>query len=123
MGQRKDHMKVADAEQFFGAGREPLVAGVGLALWAVPVATGEEGDGAMAASGALIEMTAERCRAAVPDGPQHLELLPAQMGLVTPDEGVARRTDDVGHLQGGPLHLFFLSLERLVSWALWVTVS
>ena len=77
----------------------------------------------MAASGALIEMTAERCRAAVPDGPQRLELLPAQMGLVAPDEGVARCTNDVGHLQGGPIHLFFLSLERLVSWALWVTVS
>ena len=74
MRQRKDHMKVADAEQFFGASREPLVAGVGLALWAVPVAAGEEGDGAMAASGALIEMTAERCRAAALDGPQHLEL-------------------------------------------------
>ena len=33
----------------------------------------------MAASGTLIEMTAECCRAAVLDGPQHLELLPAQM--------------------------------------------
>src|SRR5512136_1721708 len=98
MRQRKDHMKVADAEQFFGASCEPLVAGVGLALWAMPVATGEEGDGAMAASGAPIEMTAECCRTAVLDGPQHLELLPAQMGLVAPDEAVARRTDDVGHL-------------------------
>jgi hypothetical protein len=27
----------------------------------------------MAAAGALIEMTAERCRTAVLDGPQHLE--------------------------------------------------
>src|SRR5579872_5793021 len=98
MRQRKDHMKVADAEQFFGARCQPFVAGVGLALWTVPVATGEEGDGAMAASGTLIEMTAERCRTAVPDGAQHLELLPAQMRLVTPDEAVARGTDDVGHL-------------------------
>jgi hypothetical protein len=55
----------------------------------------------MAASGTLIEMTAERCRAAVLDGPQHLELLPAQMPLGSPDEAVARGTDDVGHLQGG----------------------
>jgi len=116
-------MKVADPEQFFGARRKPLVAGVGLALWTMPVAAGERGDGARAASGALIEMTAQRCHTAVLDGPQHLELLPAQMGLVSPDEAVARGTDDVGHLQGGPLHLFFLSLDRLVSWALWVTVS
>ena len=90
MRQRKDHMKVADAEQFFGAGCQPLVAGVGLALGTVPVAAGEEEDGAVAASGALIEMTAERCRTAVLDGPQHLELLPAQMRLVAPEEAVAR---------------------------------
>ena len=114
MRQRKDHMNVADTEQFFGARRKPLVAGVGLALWTVPVATREKGDGTMAASGALIEMTAERCRTAVLDGPQHLELLPAQTGLVTPDEAVARGTDNVGHLQGGPFHLFFRR-ERLVS--------
>lgn len=69
MRQSEDHMKIADAEQLVGASCEPLVAGVGLALWAVPVATREEGDGAVAASGALIEMTAERCRAAVLDGP------------------------------------------------------
>jgi hypothetical protein len=77
----------------------------------------------MAASGALIQMAAQRCRAAMLDGPEHLERLPAQMGLVSPDEAVARGTDDVGHLQGGPLPLFLLSLDRLVSWALWVTVS
>ena len=69
----------------------------------------------MAATGALIEMPPERCCAAVLDGPQHFELLPAQMRSVTPDEAVARGTDYVGHLQGGPLHLFFFSRERLVS--------
>jgi hypothetical protein len=121
--QGEDHVKIADAEQFVRARGEPAVAGVGLALGAVPVATGEKGDGTMTASGALIEMAAQRCRAAVLDGPEHLELLPAQMGLVSPDEAVARGTDDVGHLQGGPLPLFLLSLDRLVSWALWVTVS
>ncbi len=68
----------------------------------------------MAASGTLIEMTAERCRTAALDGAQHLELLLAEMRLVTPDEAVTRRTDDVGHLQGGPFHLFFFSRDRLV---------
>ena len=115
MRQRKDHVKVADTEQFFGARRKPLVAGVGLALWTVPVAAGEKGDGTMAASGALIEMTAQRCRTAVLDGPQQLERLPAQRGLVTPEEAVARGTDNVGHLQGGPFPLFFFRRERLVS--------
>ena len=76
----------------------------------------------MAASGTLIEMTAERCRAAVLDGAQHLELLPAQVRPVSFDEALARGTDDVGHLQGGPFHLFFLSRERSISCAVRFTV-
>jgi hypothetical protein len=70
--QGEDHVKIADAEQFVRARGEPAVAGVGLALGAVPVATREEGDGTMAASGALIQMAAQRCRAAMLDGPEHL---------------------------------------------------
>jgi len=66
--QGEDHMKIADAEQLLGVSAEPLVAGVGWAPGAVPVATREERDGAMAAPGALIEMTAERCCAEVLDG-------------------------------------------------------
>jgi len=62
-------VKIADTEQLIGTNCEPVIAGVGLALGAVPVATGEEGDGTMAASGALIQMAAQRCRAAVLDGP------------------------------------------------------
>ena len=76
----------------------------------------------MAASGALIQMAAQRCRAAVLDGPEHSELLPAQMGLISPDEVVARCTDDVGHLQSGRLYLFFFSRERLACWAVLITV-
>ena len=38
--QREDHVDVADGQQFFAASREPLVASVGLALWAMPVAAG-----------------------------------------------------------------------------------
>jgi hypothetical protein len=72
-------MKVADSDQLIGASREPFVAGVGLALGTMPVPAGEEGDGAMAALGALIEMTAERCCATPLNGPQHFELLPAQV--------------------------------------------
>src|SRR6516225_4287402 len=112
-------MKIADAEQFVRARCEPAVAGVGLALGTVPVATREEGDGTMAASGALIQMAAQRCRAAVLDGPEHSELLPAQMGLISPDEAVARRTDDVGHLQGGRLHLFSSAANAWLAGQYW----
>lgn len=69
----------------------------------------------MAASGAPIQMAAQRCRAAVLDGPEHPELLPAQMGLVSLDEAVARGTDDIGHLQGGRVHLFLFNRERFAS--------
>lgn len=101
MGKREDHMRVADAEKLSGTSREPFVAGVGLALWAMPVSAREEGDDAMPTSGALIEVTAERCCTAVLDGPQHFDLLPTQVRLVSLDEAVARGTDDVGDLQGG----------------------
>ena len=70
----------------------------------------------MAASGAPVQMTAESCRAAVPDGAQHFQLRPCQMVPVSVDEAVARCTNDVGHLEGGPVHLFFLvGLRRAVS--------
>lgn len=37
--QSEDYVKIADAKQFVRARCEPAVAGVGLALWTVPVAT------------------------------------------------------------------------------------
>jgi len=62
----------------------------------------------MATAGALIEMATQCSGAASLDGPQHLELLPTQMrGLVALDEVIARRPDNIGHLQGGLFHRFF----------------
>src|ERR1700738_2515278 len=45
VGQGKDHVEVADREEFFLARREPAVTGCDLTLWAVPIATGVEDDG------------------------------------------------------------------------------
>jgi len=66
----------------------------------------------MAASGTPVHVAAESCRAAVPDGAQHFQLWPGQMIPVAFDEAVARCTDDIGHLEGGPAH-FFSSLRDL----------
>ena len=40
MGQREDDVKVAHVEQLFRSGIQPSVAGIGLALWTMPVAAG-----------------------------------------------------------------------------------
>ncbi len=69
----------------------------------------------MAASGTLVQVTAESRCAAVPDGAQCLQLRPGQMSPVSIDEAVARDTDDVGHLKGGPHHLFSSFRDLLMS--------
>jgi hypothetical protein len=64
-------------------------------------------------------MATESCRAAVPDGPQHFQLWPTQMIPVSLDEAVAHRSNNVGHLEGETVHLFFLvAFRRTVSGAL-----
>jgi hypothetical protein len=74
------------------------------------------GDGLTAASRTPVQVTSQSCRAAVPDGAQHFQLRPCQMAPVSVDEAVARRTNDVGHLEGGPIHLLFLvGLRRAAS--------
>jgi len=69
----------------------------------------------MAAAGALIPMAAE-CRGSAPDdGIEHLAMYPCKARLMLFPESVARCTDDVGHLEGGPAHRFFSLLERFTS--------
>ncbi len=114
MGKREDEVEVRHRKQVFGPLREPLFAGVGLALWTMPVSARVIGDGLMAASGTPVEVPSESCRAAVADGFKHFQLWPAEMVPVSFDEAVARRADDVGHLEGGPVHFFLRSGERRI---------
>ena len=69
----------------------------------------------MSATGALIAMTAERCRAATDDGVHHLAVLWSKMRSMPLDEAAAGYTEDVGHLKGGPAHRFARLLESLAS--------
>ena len=69
----------------------------------------------MAAADALIAMTAQCRGAAADDGIEHLAMRPCKMRLLLFPKTVARSTDDVGHLEGGPAHRFIRLLERFTS--------
>ena len=56
--EREDHMRVADRQEFGAPVGEPPLARVRQTLWAVPIPTRVERDGATAASVTAIEMTA-----------------------------------------------------------------
>jgi hypothetical protein len=50
-------------------------------------------------------MATERNRAASGDGPQHTELLVAKPGAVLFSKAVTLNAKNIGHLNGGPIHL------------------
>src|ERR1700751_323297 len=112
MRQRENHVHIRHIQQFRIAGGEPLVTSVGLALWAMAVATRVVGDDLLAAARALIQMAAERGRAATLDGSQHANMLPVQSGSVLLDKASARCSNDVGHLEGWRVHLLCSLRER-----------
>ena len=60
----------------------------------------------MAALATAIQMSAERCRAAMLDGKEDAEMQPRQPGPVPVDEAVAMRANDVGHLERWPCSFF-----------------
>ena len=62
----------------------------------------------MPATGAPIEMTA-KCGGTTPrNGPQYFDMHPPEPVAVSFDEGISRSADDIGHLEGWPVHLLFL---------------
>jgi hypothetical protein len=62
----------------------------------------------MPAAGALIEMTAEDGGTTPRDGQQHFDMLPGDPLTASFDEGVSRSADQIGHLEGWPVHLLVL---------------
>jgi len=62
----------------------------------------------MPATGALVEMTAE-CGSTTPrNGQQHFDMPPTEPVAVSFDECISRSADEIGHLQGWPIHLLLL---------------
>ena len=112
MRQREDHVHIGNIQQFLFTSCEPLVTSVGLALSAMAVSARVIRDGLMAAARALIQMTAQRRRAAALDGAQHAEMLPVQSGSILLNEAFACCSNDVGHLEGWRVHLLCSLRER-----------
>ena len=59
MREREDHVEIGHGEEVFGSFREPLLTGVGLALWAVPISARVIGDGLMPARVTPVDVAAE----------------------------------------------------------------
>ena len=116
MRQGEYDVEVRDAEEFFLSCGEPALASLCLALWTVPVPAGVIGDGLMTALRTLIDVAAQRGRAAAPDRPQHTQLLVIQPGILF-DEAVTLLAEYIGHLHGRPGHFGFRSLRERGTWA------
>src|SRR5258708_20470031 len=97
-------MHVLRRKKFPATLLEPTLASARLTLRAVPISTGVVGDGAMSAARALIEMSAERGGATPRNRQEHFDVLPADPLTASFDEGFSRRADQIGHLEGVPIH-------------------
>jgi hypothetical protein len=97
-------MHVFHGQQLFAAFGNPLVAGVGLALGAMPGAARVERGGLKAALATAIQMATKRRRAAVLDGEEDAQMEPRQPGSVPFDEAVAMRPNNISHLERWPVH-------------------
>src|SRR5690349_7342689 len=112
MGKCEYNVEVRNRKQISGLLHYPVLPGTGLTLRTVPVSTGVIRDGLIATSGTPVYMTSQRCRAAVADGTQHLQVRPAEVIPVAFDEAVAGLANDIGHLKGGPVHPLTSLRER-----------
>src|SRR5713101_8931246 len=100
-------MDVTRREKFRATRCEPPFTGARLTLRTMAVSAAIEGDGAMPAAGALIEMPAKCGGATPPNGQQHFDMLPTEPVAVSFDESSSRVADEIGHLQRWPAHLLF----------------
>jgi len=105
MRKGEDHVHVAGGQEFLPTRLQPAVAGRGLTLGRVPISAAVVRDGAIPAAGTLIAVPAERGGAATLDGRQNLAVLGGQPGVAAFDEFLPRHADEIGHLQGWPVHL------------------
>src|SRR4029077_10132512 len=101
-------MHVLRRKKFPATFLEPTFASTRLTLRAVPISTRIVRDGAMSATSALIEMSAERGGATPRNRQEHFDMLPADPLTASFDECVTRGADQIGHLEGWPVHLLVL---------------
>src|SRR4051794_3804077 len=112
-------MDVARGEKLLTTRLEPTVAGVGLTLRAVPIATRVVGDSrTIPAASAPIAMSTQSCSATAHNGPQHFDVLPGDPPAAAFNEGASRGANQIRHLERWPVHLFvprclIFQLERI----------
>ena len=101
----EDDMEIVQRNQFAGARGDPAVARLRLALGAVAVTAGVEGEAEiLSAPGAAVAVSAERRRAAALDSPHDFVLRPGHAGAAALDKASGPGAENIGHLQGGPAH-------------------
>ncbi len=72
--------------------------------------------GGVATASTVVAVSAEGCRATAFDSREHLQVQPRQPRSILVDEASAYRANDIGHLQGWPLH-FLCSLRDRFTWS------
>jgi hypothetical protein len=75
-------MEVAGGQEFSLAGRQPMLARLGLALGAVPISARVVRDGLMTAAQARIPVATQCCGAAALNGTKRFELLEIKAGSI-----------------------------------------
>src|SRR5271157_1177281 len=119
MGHSEHDMEIAGGQKFALPGRQPALAGLRLAVGAVPISARVIRDGLITAERALIAVTTQGSGTAALNGPKGFQLLKAEARSIPIQEAIALRAEDVGHLEGGPTHSLFFRLKlRLRFWVL-----
>src|SRR5271165_2786787 len=98
-------MHVRGLQKFTATLCQPTFPSTCLTLRAMPISTRVVGDGAMSAASAFIQMPAERGGATPRNGQEHFDVLPGDPLTASFDECVSRGADQIGHLEGWPVHL------------------
>ena len=101
-------MEIAGVEEIVLPCCDPALTSLRLTLGAVAIATRVVRDGLITAARALIAMATQGGGAAALNGTQGFELLKVEARSIPLQEAIALHAQDVGHLEGGPSHGFFL---------------
>src|SRR5580700_7573777 len=101
-------MHVRGRQKFTATFFQPTFASTRLTFRAMPISTRVVGDGALSAASAFIDMPAERGGATPRNRQEHFDVLPGDPLTASFDEGVSRSADQIGHLEGWPIHLLVL---------------
>ena len=121
MGQGEYDVAVGDRQQVLALRREPLLAGCGLALRAVPIATGVEYLGLMRAVVAAFDARAQRCGLACADVSEYSPLLGRKHRTPTLEKFLLVLTKDIGDFQPMRFHGCWLSSKAEIAFSVRVS--